>query len=289
MVEHSASDAATAVEITALLVYPVKSCRGISLQQAEIGPRGLLHDREFLLVDENDVFMTQRKTPELARISTGLGNASISFSTDEGNQLRLQFTDIDESCNARPRRTVRIFNDTLVADDVGETAAQWFSDVLQRSCRLVRIGALSRREVPLPEIAEPHRGTIAPQIPFTDAYPTLLASEESLADLNARLPSAIPMDRFRPNIVVRGAAPFAEHTWASLRGGDVVLGCAAACLRCTVTTTDQRTGVRDGVEPLQTLATYRRSPDGRGVMFGQYLVHPTVGTLRVGDVLAVGR
>jgi uncharacterized protein len=283
--EHSGSDAATAVEITGLFIYPVKSCRGIALQEAEIGPRGLLQDREFLLVDEHDIFMTQRKTPDLARISVALENGSISFSTEHARELRLRFSDIEETGNAQPRRTVRIFNDTLVADDVGETAAEWFSDVLQRSCRVVRIGAASRREVPLSQIAEPHRGSMPPQIPFTDAYPTLLASEESLADLNARLPHAIPMNRFRPNIVVRGAAPFAEHTWTSLRRGDVVLGSAAACLRCVVTTTDQRTGLRDGAEPLQTLATYRRSPDGRGVMFGQYVVHPTRGTLRVGDTL----
>jgi hypothetical protein len=285
--EHSGSDAATAVEITGLFVYPVKSCRGIALQEAEIGPRGLRHDREFLLVDEDDVFMTQRKTPDLARISVVLENGSISFATDQATELRLQFDDIEETGNAQPRRTVRIFNDTVVADDVGETAAEWFSDVLQRSCRLVRIGALSHREVPLLRIAEPHRGSIAPQVPFTDAYPTLLASEESLADLNTRLPHPIPMNRFRPNIVVRGAAPFAEHTWTSLRCGEVVLGSAAACLRCVVTTTDQQTGMHDGVEPLQTLAKYRRSPDGRGVMFGHYVVHPTRGTLRVGDSLVV--
>jgi uncharacterized protein YcbX len=275
------------IEITSLFIYPVKSCRGVALEQAEIGPRGLMHDREFLIVDENDVFMTQRKTPELARITVSLGENDIAFSSDGAGELRLSFAELAANGEA-PRRTVQIFRDALLADDVGEVAADWLSGVLRQRCRLVRIGGASRREVPLERIAEASRPAVAPQIPFTDAFPTLLTSEASLADLNSRLPHPIPMNRFRPNIVVRGAAPFAEHTWRSLECGDVVLGCATACLRCVVTTTDQKRGVRDGVEPLQTLATYRRSPDESGVMFGHYLVHPTSGTLRIGDVFVAG-
>jgi uncharacterized protein YcbX len=95
------------------------------------------------------------------------------------------------------------------------------------------------------------------------------------------------MDRFRPNIVVRGSAPFDEDSWRSLRIGEVVFHASAACLRCVITTTDQRTGKRDGVEPLRTLGIYRRAADRSGVMFGQYLVHSGTGTLRAGDMLLV--
>ncbi|MBA3272541.1 MAG: MOSC domain-containing protein [Chthoniobacterales bacterium] len=127
----------------------------------------------------------------------------------------------------------------------------------------------------------------ASEISFTDAFPTLLTSESSLADLNSRLTKAIPMERFRPNIVVRGSAPFDEDSWSCLRAGEAVFHASAACLRCVITTTDQRTGKRDGVEPLRTLGIYRRAADHSGVMFGQYLVHSGAGTLRVDDVLSV--
>jgi len=95
----------------------------------------------------------------------------------------------------------------------------------------------------------------------------------------------VPMNRFRPNIIVRGGAPYEENTWESIQMNDVILGCAAPCLRCVITTTDQETGKRDSPEPLRTLATYRRAPDGTSVIFGVYLVHSGTGKLRVGDRL----
>ena len=93
------------------------------------------------------------------------------------------------------------------------------------------------------------------------------------------------MSRFRPNIVVRGCAPYDENKWNVVRSGDLTFGCATTCLRCVITSIDQQTGIGQGAEPLRTLATYRRAPDGNGVMFGQYLIHSGAGTLRVGDAL----
>jgi len=151
---------------------------------------------------------------------------------------------------------------------------------------VVRVGDSFRREVQLARVVGDFRSAMAPPISFTDAFPTLLTSEASLADLNSRLPHAIPMNRFRPNIVILGTSPYEEDTWRAVRGNGLAFGCSAACLRCVITTTDQQTGARDSVEPLGTLATYRRGPDG-GAMFGQYLVHSGSGTLRVGDVLVV--
>ncbi len=272
-------------KIAGLFVYPVKSCRGIALQEVQVGSRGFLHDREFLVVDETDAFLTQRNAPELATIEVEIDAKGFAFRASQG-ELRLGFAEVAER-KARPvRRDVTIFSDHVVADDMGDQVADWLSAQLGRTCRLVRAGDAFARDVPLRRVAEEFRAMGAP-IPFTDAFPTLLTSEASLAELNGRLPHPIPMNRFRANIIVRGAAAFEEDTWQSLRAGALEFGCSAACLRCIITTTDQQTGARDGAEPLLTLATYRRSPDARGVMFGQYLVHRGTGTLRVGDVLEV--
>ena len=270
------------VQITGLFVYPVKSCRGISLDEVEVGPRGFLHDREFLVVDEADAFLTQRTAAEMATVESALRGAELVLHAPHAGDLRVSLA----RSGSGNTRNVKIFGDQVLADDVGDEAAEWFSTALSRQCRLVRIGASSQRKVPPEEITPAHRPAEGPDISFTDAFPTLMTSEESLADLNSRLPKPVPMDRFRPNIVVRGGTPYEEDTWCTARSSDIIFGCATPNLRCVITTIDQQTGTRDGSEPLRTLATYRRAPDG-GVMFGQYLVHTGTGKLRVGDPLAV--
>jgi len=274
------------IQITGLFIYPVKSCRGISLPEVEIGSRGMLHDREFLVVDESGSFLTQRTAAELATVRIAVEQDGLALEAPEMGILRVPFACSHEaSSGSGVARQVTIFNDQVLADDAGDEAAEWFSATLRRSCRLVRAGASYTRKVPPERIALPHRPAEGPEISFTDGFPTLLVSEESLADLNRRLEHPVPMDRFRPNIVVRGCEPFEEDTWNTVRLGDLVFGCARPDLRCVITTINQQTGVRDGVEPLRTLATYRRAEDGRSVKFGQYLVHSGTGQLKVGDTL----
>jgi len=120
-------------------------------------------------------------------------------------------------------------------------------------------------------------------VTFADSCPFLVLSEASLADLNSRLAVPLPMNRFRPNLVVAGAAPYGEDAWTRIRIGDAVFRSAGPCARCPITTTDQATAVR-GKEPLKTLATYRRDPDDQtDVNFGLNLIHETKrGTVRVG-------
>lgn len=274
------------MEITALFIYPVKSCRGVSVDQVELGPRGFLHDREFLVVDEEDAFITQRTAPELATVEMALAGSGLILKNPNARELHLRLGKEADRGEPRPTRTVKIFRDEVIADDVGDEAAEWFTVVLQRPARLVQLGASSSRRVKTENIAPAHRGAEGPEIPFTDGFPILLTSEESLADLNSRLPEPLPMNRFRPNIVVRGSAPYEEDRWNRVRSREIVFGCAAPDLRCVITTIDQQTGTRTGVEPLRTLATYRRASDGGGVMFGQYLIaHNGAGTLRVGEEL----
>ncbi len=277
------------VQITGLFIYPVKSCHGIALTEVEIGPLGFLHDREFLVVDEADHFITQRSAGELALIRASLEGERMKLTAPGAGDLSVALAHPIDQFPSKPPRAVTIFNDQVLADDVGDEAAAWFSGVLRQPCRLVRVGPAYSRKVPPERIAEIYRTAMPPEVSFTDAFPTLLVSEESLADLNRRLPDAVPMNRFRPNIVVRGCAPYAENSWDFVRAGGVVFGCATTCLRCVVTSVDQETGIRTGAEPLRTLATYRRAPNGNGVIFGQYLVHAGSGKLRVGESLATER
>jgi uncharacterized protein YcbX len=181
---------------------------------------------------------------------------------------------------------VTVWHDTVAADDCGEEPAAWLSGFLGFACRLVHAGTAYARPLParkLPPTLPPSPGT-AHEVSFADAFPFLVISEESLADLNARLDAPLPMNRFRPSLVVAGGAPYAEDTWGRFRIGDVVFHGATRCGRCVVTTTDQFTAER-GKEPLRTLATYRRDAEG-DVMFGRNLVHETkVGRVAVGDAV----
>jgi uncharacterized protein YcbX len=264
------------VRVTALNVYPVKSCAGTPLEVAEIGRRGIRHDREFMVVALDDRFLTQRECPRLALVQPSLRDERLTLSAPGMPPLSVHPTDDG------PRRSVGIWRDTVAAVDQGDQAAEWLSTYLGAPTRLVRMPADSVR------LVDPHFArTPTDQVGFADGYPLLLISEESLEDLNSRLAQPLPMNRFRPNVVVRGSgAPYAEDGWAELRIRDVRFDVVKACARCAITTTDQATAER-GHEPLATLARYRQVP--RGVLFGQNLIHAAEGVIAVGDALMVLR
>ena len=169
---------------------------------------------------------------------------------------------------------VTVWDDTVSAAWAGESAASWFTEFLGTPCSLVHMAEDVLRS------ADPAYAPSGARVSFADGFPFLLISEESLADLNGRLGRALPMNRFRPNLVVSGGEAFAEDGWDRLEIGGIGLRVVKPCGRCVVTTTDQSTGER-GQEPLRTLATYRRQ--GGEVMFGQNVVHENTGRLRVGD------
>lgn len=265
---------ASVARVTALYVYPVKSCAGTPLNVAEIGPRGILHDREFMITLPDGRFVTQRELPRLALIRPTLGDEWLAFAAPASPSLVVTPTDDG------PRREVIIWRDTVTAVDQGSEVADWLSEFLETRVRLVRMPADTVRRV---DPAYAPRAT--DQVGFADGYPLLLISEESLVDLNSRLERPLPMNRFRPNVVVRGAgAPYAEDSWADLWIGEVRFSGVKTCARCPITTTDQLTAER-GIEPLATLARYRRIE--RGVLFGQNLVHSATGRIAVGDALSV--
>lgn len=261
------------MNLSAIHVYPIKSCAGIRVPVARVGRRGLESDRRWMLVDPDGRFLTQREHPRMALIEPFLGDEELRVTTPNLEPL------VVEPDAPGPRRPVGVWKSRTAAVDHGDRAAAWFSEALGTHCRLVRQAEDSRRAVR----SDDGRGPRAP-ISFADGYPFLLVTEASLEDLNARLPQPIPMDRFRPNPVVEGAPAFDEDSWGRIRVGDLELTVEKPCVRCAITTVDQASG-KTGREPLRTLAIYRRHPEG--VRFGQNLIHQGEGTLREGLGVAV--
>ncbi len=275
------------MHLTGQFIYPVKSLRGCALATAEVDALGLVGDRRFLVIDEHGQFLTQRTLPRMALVATALSNHTLTLSAAGAGACSIPR-------HAPPDqpppliRTVSIWSSTgLSAEDCGDSAATWLSDFLGVKCRLVRAGAAFHRPVLKPGKARPDD-----VVSFPDAYPLLVISEASLADLNDRIVAsgedAVPMARFRPNLVVAGCTAFAEDSWGRIRIGDVWLRGGGPCVRCAVPAIDQLTAER-GQEPLRTLATYRRdAADLTNVIFGQNLFHETKsGSLRVGDPVEI--
>lgn len=269
------------MHLASLFLYPVKSLRGCAVTSAAVDDLGLIGDRRFLVVDENGRFLTQRAVARMALVDTALSTDTLTLSAANAGSVSVPRA----SDPAAALRSVTVWkSENLLAEDCGDAPAAWLSNFLGVRCRLVRIGPKFLRPV-LKQAAGP--GDV---VSFADSVPFLVISEASLADLNDRLAARgedpLPMNRFRPNLVVAGAAPYAEDTWARFRVSQIVFRSAGACARCSITTTDQLTAER-GKEPLRTLATYRRdTADPTDVNFGQNLIHETKsGTLRVGDKL----
>lgn len=262
------------MRLASLHVYPIKSTRGFSPAAWRLDPLGLEFDRRWLVVRPDGEFITQRVEPRLA-----LAQATI------GDRLTVTAPGLDplevplHSDPAADLLDVHIWEARLPAALVGPEADAWLARFLGYPARLVRLPESGGRTVD-PRYATSARDRVA----FTDAYPLLLLGAASLAELNTRLPQPLPMNRFRPNLVVNGSAPYAEDDWRRIRIGDVVLAIVKPCARCVITTTDQDTAAV-GQEPLRTLATYRRS-DGK-VMFGQNVIHQGTGTLRAGETIEI--
>jgi uncharacterized protein len=241
--------------------YPVKSCRGIGHESALLTRAGLQHDREWMFVSADGRFITQRDQPRLARVDATLRDRSLHLSADGAGEVTVPF-DLEG-----PRSSVAVWGDHCIGVDQGEEAAEWISSLLDRGARLVRFDPTSARRCD-----KAWTGEIDGFSLFSDGFPLLVASRASLADLNSRLAVAVPMERFRPNLVLEGLPPFGEDELHEIVCGDLRLRIVKPCTRCVVTTTDQRTGELTGEEPLRTLKTYRWNTELRGVAFGQNAV-----------------
>jgi uncharacterized protein len=259
------------LHLTGINIYPIKSARGISLLEWETDAFGLRYDRRWMVVDDTGTFITQRNHPRMALVDVRVGNGVLQI---DAPGMPTLVTPLQPA--AAVVTQVVVWNFSGPSTWLGEAPALWFTEFLGVTCSLVHIGD---------DVVRPANPLFAPRstrLSFADGYPILLISEESLADLNNRLSQPIPMNRFRPNLVVAGAEAYAEDGWEKIDVGGLPFRVVKPCPRCVITTTDQATAER-GREPLRTLATYRRV-DGE-VMFGQNVVHETTGKLRIGDTV----
>jgi uncharacterized protein len=261
------------MRLTAINFYPVKSCRGLALDEARLDARGIVHDRSFMVVDVEGRFMTQREYPRLCLIATRLDGDLLCFSAEGTSALQVPVQRDGARCS------VIVWRDACLAVDQGVEAARWLTEFLGTSARLVRMADDYVRQVD-----QAYAPRVADQTGFADAFPLLLLSTASLTDLNSRLEQPLPMNRFRPNLVISGCEPYAEDGWRRIRIGALEFHVVKPCSRCAITTTDQVSAVRDK-EPLRTLATYRKR--GTEVFFGQNVIHAGPGFVRVGDPVEI--
>jgi hypothetical protein len=254
-----------------LLVYPVKSCRGLALDSAAVERRGLAHDRRWMIVDEQHRFLTGRQLPQLVTLRAEPRDDGLLLHAPGREPLAVRAPNGEDT-----RARVTVWDDGVDALGAGAAADAWLSDWLGRRVHLVHMDGAGQRAV------DPDYARTGDETSFADGFPLLLISQAALDALNARLAAPIPMTRFRPNLVVDGVTAHAEDGWRRIRVGTIEFEVVKPCTRCVFTTVDGERGVFDpSGEPLRTLKGYRRTP--RGVTFGQNLIPRGSGMLHRGD------
>lgn len=274
--------------VTELVIYPIKSCAGISVPEAQFGISGLqangVHDREWMLVTREGLFLTQREYPRMALVTPRIVGDAVEVTAPGMPPLRLPLAH-DPAAN---NLNVQIWDHSVDAADCGDAAASWFADAIGGTCRLVRF----RPGVHRPTSTKWTGGTPA-ETRFADGYPILVIGQASLDDLNAKLKNAgrdaLPMNRFRPNLVVDGLEAFEEDYVESFSANGLALRPVKPCARCPIPAIDQATGI-SGPDPLDILQAYRANPrmEGAVCMGMNAIVSEGEGaTLHVGQNLEV--
>jgi len=260
------------MQLSGITIYPVKSCAGFNLDCVTLDRFGPLGDRRWLVVDERGRFISQRDQAHMALIRVE--------QLQGGIRLRLGDSSIDSVIPGTdaPELRVSIWEDSVRAVLADSGSGEWLSTQLGRPCRLVYMPETCQR------LVDGLYARAGETVSFADGFPLLLTSQASLDDLNGRLDNPVPMNRFRPNLVVSGCDRFAEDGWHRIRIGDVEFDVAKPCSRCVIPSIDQATAQRDG-QINRVLASYRRV-NGQ-VMFGQNLLYQRAGSLSVGDSVEV--
>ena len=285
------------MHISEINIYPIKSLKGISLDSAVVEPRGLQYDRRWMLATPDGMFFTQREFPKMATIAVAVDSGHLIVESEGAGSMNIPFEP-----DHGERRQVTIWRSVCEGLVYDGAVSEWFSDAIGTDCRLVYMPDSSQRSIN----ERFDRGEDI--VSFADGYPLMLLGETSLAELNRRLAEnadegvrvPLPMDRFRPNLVVAGSEAFDEDDWRKIRAGEAVFRSTKPCERCVITTIDQSAGEKTGKEPLKTLATFRTARDvmpdrvdalgvdPAAVIFGQNLIAENPGaTVRVGDEMTV--
>ena len=248
------------VSVEQVNFYPLKSGRGIGAAALRLGATGFDWDRHWMVTDAGGRFLSQRTHPQLARIVPEIGADELVLRTPERAPLRVPLAPHGAA------HAVTVWDDHCEGLDQGDEAAAWVSAIMGQPARLVRVPQSPRR-LARAEFAGPRPAPVS----FTDGFPILICNRASLEDLNARMPEPVPMERFRPNIVLTGLPAFAEDRIAGVAIGPVRLNLVKPCTRCVITATDQLTGER-ATNPLPVLRQFRYDPGLHGVKFGENAV-----------------
>ncbi|MCX8010616.1 MAG: MOSC domain-containing protein [Ignavibacteria bacterium] len=261
--------------LSQIFFYPIKSLGGISLKSAIVEKEGLRFDRRWMLVDKNNIFLTQRVLPQMALLQVEILNQAlvVKHKTKEITPLAVPIKN-DSSNFLR----VKIWEDDIDAKYFNDDINLWFSNALNKKCKLVYLPKKSRKRIDSIYAKQNYEVSLA------DAYPFLLIGQASLDDLNSRLIEPLPVNRFRPNFVFAGGEAFEEDTWNRFQIGKITFRAVKPCSRCIITTTNQDTAERKD-EPLKTLSTYRKV-DGK-VLFGQNLICENEGEVKVGNEITL--
>ena len=294
------------MKVSEINIYPIKSLKGIALNEALVEKRGLRFDRRWMLTDPDGMFFTQRQVPKMATVEVAVENGQLKVESESAGSFPIPFEP-----DKGHRQNVIVWHSEVAGLVYNGEVSEWFSDVLGKKCQLVRMPESSERHV-----SEPF-DTGDDIVSFADGYPLLLIGEASLEELNRRIaenadkdvrvPDAdegvrvpLPMNRFRPNVVVTGSRPFEEDDWARIAIGETVFRVVKPCARCQIPTIDQDRGEFDGKEPSRTLASFRMAkhvhPDNyeaygqppNAVLFGENLIPENPGgTISVNDEVKV--
>ena len=262
--------------VDSLHVYPLKGAAGFSPRTWPVDERGLRHDRRFMVVDEDGLFISQRTNPRMALIGAVISDAGLRIAS------AAETLDVAFPSSSAPTLRATVWDDCFDVRVSDPRASRMLSEVLGVPAQLVWMDDDCER------LTSVKRGEPRRHLSLADAAPLLLTTTAALEELNTRLQrsgsSAIPMDRFRPNVVVRGATVGADDHWRTLRIGNAAFRVSNACKRCKVIAIDQSTGEFAGNDPLATLATYRA--EGPSVTFGQHMMAEASGSISVGDAVA---
>ncbi len=262
--------------LSQIFIYPIKSVAGIPVQQWEVTKTGLKYDRQWMLVDEQHQFLSQRRLTKMALIKTQLKDEQIIISAPDKPNISIPLH--PTAYEANDSITVTVWHDQCIAKLISDKVDQWFSEFLEQPCHLVYQPSDSIRTV------DQQYALGADQTSFSDGFPFLIASEASLALLNQQMGLTLGIQRFRPNLVIADCTSYAEDTWRTIQVGDIAFRLPKPCSRCPVPQIDPETATR-GKEPLRTMARTRKWQNK--VFFGQNALHDSVGTLQTGDAVII--
>jgi len=262
-------------KLSQINIYPVKSLPGISLTQTEVEERGLKYDRRWMLVDNENMFITQRLFPKMIFIDVKIEDEYLVFT-----HKRKPLEPLKIPLNNFPKKeiNVEVWDNICLALEYEKSINDWFSASLNFTCKLVYMPDSTERKTSIKYFPE------GKNVSFADGYPFLIIGEESLHYLNAKLESPVLMDQFRPNLVFAGGFEHDEDTWKDIKIGDIKFTVVKPCARCVITTIDLNSGNKNR-EPLATLVTYRKVENK--IMFGQNAISHNEGIVNVGDEIVV--